>query len=98
MYNGATMSLHTKNGVPLDVGDNRVYNPSGQNFGRIDGDRVYDRRGRYRGTIVGDRLIYRSTESPRVVGPTARSANRAGSARAHWAGSASWGDEPNIEP
>lgn len=92
------MSLYTKNGVPLDVSGDRVYNPSGQNFGRIDGDRVYDLRGRYRGTIVGDRLIYRSTESARVAGATARSVNRAGSARAPQAGSASWGNEPNIEP
>jgi hypothetical protein len=92
------MSLHTKNGVPLVVEGHRVYNPDGENFGQVRGDRVYDLGGRYRGTIVSDRLIYRSTESATVVGSSAQAANRPGSARAHQAGSADWGDEPDIKP
>jgi len=75
-----------------------VYNPAGENFGQVSGDRVYDLRGRYRGTIVGDRLIHRSTDSAAVVSASMSTANQAGSAQAHQAGSALWGDEPNIRP
>jgi hypothetical protein len=92
------MSLYTKDGVPLTVSGDRVYNPNGENFGQIRDDRVYDLQGQYRGTIVGDRLIYRSTQSARVVGSRVQAAGRPGSAQAHRAGSAAWGDEPNIKP
>jgi len=92
------MSLYTKEGVPLMVRGDRVFNPRGENFGQIRDDRVYDMGGRYRGTIINGRLIYRSTHSARVVGAKAQSANRAGSAKAHRVGTAAWGEEPNIEP
>jgi hypothetical protein len=90
-------SLYTKNGVALRVSGSSVFNPRGENFGYVSGDRVFGLDGRYRGTIVGDRLVYRSTDSARVG--SARAA-RAGSssASAARAGSAIWGDEPNIDP
>ena len=91
------MSLHTKSGVPLTVSGDAVFNPSGQNFGYIQGDHVYDLGGQYRGTIVGDCLVYRSTDSATIGSARAATAGAA-SAGARQAASAEWGDEPNIDP
>jgi hypothetical protein len=88
--------MYTKNGVPLTVQGDRVFNPRGVNFGYIRGDRVFGLDGGYRGTIVGDRLIYRS-QSATMGSARAQSAGIGGSARAAQAGSAAWGDEPDIE-
>ena len=89
------MNLYTKNGRPLQVSNDIVYSRSGQVVGRIKGDRVFGTDGSYVGTIVRDRLVYRSTHSARISSPFVR-ANRAGTARANRAGSAMWGDEPEI--
>jgi hypothetical protein len=89
------MSLYTKNGRPLEVSGDTVYSRSGRVVGRINGDKVYGPNGRYVGTITSDRLVFRSTDSASVSSPFA-AANHAGSARANAAGSAIWGDEPNI--
>jgi hypothetical protein len=89
------MGLYTKNGRPLHVSGDKVYRGSGIIVGRIKGDKVYSTNGQYVGTIVGDRLVYRSTQSSTISSPFA-AGNRAGSAKAHRAGSAIWGDEPNI--
>ena len=91
-------ALYTKNGVPLTVRGDRVFNSRGENFGYIRGDRVYGLDGAYRATIVNDRLIYRSTHSASMGGARAASAGTGGSARAHRAGTAAWGDEPNVDP
>jgi hypothetical protein len=92
------MSLYTKGGAPLTVRGDRVYNDARENFGYIQGDRVFGNDGQYRGTIVSGRLIYRSTESARMSSARAPSAGTGGSGRAHSAGSAAWGDEPNTNP
>ena len=89
------MNLYTKNGRPLQVAGDKVYSGSGQIVGRIKEDGVFETDGRYVGTIVNDRLVYRSTHSARIGSPFA-AANRAGTGRAHHAGSGLWGDEPNI--
>lgn len=89
------MSLYTKNGRPLEVSGNTVYSRSGQVVGRINGDKVFGTNGRYVGTITSGRLVHRSTDSARISSPFA-AANRAGSAKANSAGSAVWGDEPDI--
>jgi hypothetical protein len=89
------MSLATKNGRPLQVSGDKVYSRSGIVVGWIKGEKVYGPDGRYVGTIVRDRLVYRSTQSATISSPFA-SANRAGSGSANQAGSAIWGDEPNI--
>ncbi len=88
-------SLYTKNGRPLQVSGNSVYSRSGKYVGRISSGKVYDPSGRYAGTIVGDRVVYRSTESASISGPSV-SAPRVGSAAANAVGSAIWGDEPNF--
>jgi hypothetical protein len=88
-------SLYTKNGRPLQVSGKNVYSRSGKYVGRISGGKVYDPSGRYAGSIVGDRVVYRSTESASVSGPSV-SAPRVGSAAANAAGSAIWGDEPDF--
>jgi hypothetical protein len=88
-------SLYTRNGRPLQVSGSNLYSRSGTYVGRISGSKVYDPSGRYAGTIVGDRVVYRSTDSAFISGPSV-SASRAGSAAAYAAGSAIWGDEPNF--
>jgi hypothetical protein len=87
--------LYTKNGVPLKVSGERIYNPSGQQFGRIKGSKVYGSDGGYVGTIVSDRLVYRSTDSASLGSPFAPSVSSP-TARANHTASALWGDEPNI--
>ena len=89
------MELYTKNGRPLQVSGNKVYSRSGKVVGRIKGEKVYGTDGRYVGTIVGDRLVYRSTHSASISSPFS-AANRAGTGRANRAGSAIWGDEPDV--
>ncbi len=89
------MDLYTKNGRPLQVSGDIVYNRSGKVVGRIKRDEVYGTDGRYVGTIVSGRLVYRSTDSAGVGSPFS-SANHAGTAKANRAGSAVWGDEPDI--
>lgn len=89
------MGIYTKDGRPLRVSGDKVYSQSGQVVGRIKGKKVYGPDGRYVGTIVGDRLVYRSTDSAAISSPFT-AANTAGSATAHRAGSAIWGDEPDI--
>lgn len=89
------MDLYTKNGKPLQVSGSTVYSRSGRVVGRIKGEKVYGSDGRYVGSIVGDRLVYRSTHSAGISSPFS-SANRAGTARAQRARSATWGNEPDI--
>jgi hypothetical protein len=72
-----------------------VYSRSGKVVGAISGDKVFGTDGRYVGTIDGDRLVYRSTESANIESPFT-AANIVGTATAGVAGSAMWGDEPNI--
>ena len=85
--------LYTKNGVPLTLRGDRMYNPSGQNFGYVRTDRVFGLNGRYRGTIVGDRLVYRAPSSTTVSGVRAASARIASAARAPRAEMPPWGDD-----
>lgn len=89
------MDLYTKNGRPLQVSGNIVYNKSGKVVGRIQGEKVFGTNGRYVGTIVNDRLVYRSTQSA-TISSSFTSANRAGTARANRVGTAIWGEEPDI--
>ncbi len=87
--------LYTKNGRPLQVSGSKLYSRSGKYVGRISGNKVHDPSGRYAGTIVGDRVVYRTTDSAAVSGPSV-STPRAGSGAARAAGSALWGDEPDF--
>ncbi len=90
------MGLYTKNGRPLQVSGETVYSRSGTVIGRIAGHKVYGTDGRYVGPITGDRLVYRRSTDSAGVGSSFSVANRAGSATANSAGSAIWGDEPDI--
>jgi hypothetical protein len=89
------MSLYTKNGRPLQESGDSIYSGSGMPVGKRRGDKVFGPDGRYVGTITGGRLVYRSTDSASIGSPFSV-ASRAGSGRAHAAGSAMWGDEPHI--
>jgi hypothetical protein len=88
--------LYTKNGIPLQVSGEQVFNPSGRQFGRISGAKVYGPDGKYVGTIDGDRLAYRSADSA-SVGSRFMPARHAGSVAARAARSAVAGEEPNID-
>lgn len=88
-------SLHTKNGRPLLVSGSGVFGPSGTEVGRTRGNKVFGSDGRYVGTIADDRLVYHATDSASIGSAFAPSV-RAGTARANRAGSATWGDEPEI--
>jgi hypothetical protein len=88
-------TLYTKNGRPLQVSGEKIYSRSGKYLGRIKRNKVFDPSGRYAGTIVGNRVVYRSTHSASISGPSV-SANRAGTGAAQAAGSGIWGDEPNF--
>ncbi len=85
--------LYTKNGKPLRLSGDDIFDRSGCHVGRRRGKKVYGPDGRYAGTIVGDRVVYRSTDSATIGSPFAQRAG-SGSARASRAGSAMWGDEP----
>lgn len=89
------MSLYTKDGVPLNVRGDKVFDGSGRQIGKINGSKVFGPDGRYVGTIVSDRLVYRSTDSASISSPFAPSVGSP-SARAHRAGCAVWGDEPQL--
>jgi hypothetical protein len=85
--------LYTKNGKPLRVSGDEIFDRSGRHVGRRRGNKVYGPDGRYAGTIVGDRVVYRSTDSATISAPFAPHAG-SGSASASHAASAIWGDEP----
>lgn len=88
-------ALYTKDGRPLTVNNNRIFNRDGLEVARLRGDKAYGPDGRYVGTIVGDRLVYRSTQSA-SIGSSFSPSRRAGTARASRVGSATWGEEPPI--
>lgn len=89
------MSLYTKNGRPLLESGDYIYSGSGTVVGKRRGNKVFGPNGHYVGTITGNRLVYRSTDSAGISSSFSVS-KRAGSARAHSAESAVWGDEPDI--
>jgi hypothetical protein len=85
--------LFTKNGKPLTLSGDDVFDRSGRQVGRRLGDKVFGPDGRYAGTIVGDRVVYRSTDSAEISSPFPAQW-RAGSADADSVASAIWGEEP----
>lgn len=89
------MDLYTKNGRPLQVRGDVVYSRSGQLVGKIVNNRVFGPHGQYVGSIDGGRLVYRSTESAQR-GHSFTTGRIAGCAMGRMAGSAIWGDEPDI--
>ena len=89
--------IYTRDGVPLEIRGDAVFNPRGENFGYVQGDRVLGLDGQYRGSLVDGRLVHRSTDSA-VLGSARAATAGSGSAHAHSAGSAIWGDEPDIDP
>ena len=88
-------SLYTKNGRALQLVGDQLYSRSGRYLGRIIGQKVYDPQGQYAGTVVGDRVVFRSTDSATISGPSI-GASRVGSAEANAVASALSGEEPNF--
>ncbi|MEY9931574.1 hypothetical protein ABH926_006223 [Catenulispora sp. GP43] len=61
--------LYTKEGHPIRVRDDKVYDKSGQQVGRLVDNKVYAPDGRYAATVVGDRLVYRASDNRQVSPP-----------------------------
>lgn len=61
--------LYTKEGHPIRVRDDKVYDKSGEQVGRLVEGKVYGPDGRYAATVVDDRLVYRASDNRRVSGP-----------------------------
>jgi hypothetical protein len=59
---GGVADLYTKNGKPLRVDGDDIFDRSGRHVGRRAGDRVYAPNGKYAGTIVDDVVVYRAVE------------------------------------
>ena len=88
--------LYTKNGKPLVLDGDDIFDRNGRHVGRRRGKKVYGPNGRYAGTIVGDRVVYRRSDSASIGSSFARRA-RAGTARANRARSGIAGEEPFTE-
>lgn len=58
--------LHTKEGHPIRVRDDEVYEKSGQQVGRLVDGEVYGPDGRYAATVVDGRLVYRADDARQV--------------------------------
>lgn len=87
--------IYTKDGRPLRVKDDDLFDESGQHVARLRKGKAYNPNGIYVGTIVDGRLIYRSTNSA-GVGPVYAPRVSAGFAKAIKAPTGKWGDEPHI--
>ncbi len=90
---GGVNELYTKDGRALQRFRNYLFSRSGQYLGRIRRRMVYDPMGRYVGTIVGDRVVYRRTDSVRVIGPSS-AVNWVATSRPDRPPAVVWGDEP----
>jgi len=93
MHTDLVTTLYTKNGRPLRRIGARLFASLGTYVGRIKSDYIFDPSGRYADTIVGERVVYRSTHSARVAGPSV-SAHRGGSGAGNRGASGMWGGEP----
>ena len=58
----ATM-LYTKNGVPISQSGRDLFDASGRQVARMQGNKAYGPDGRYIATLTGRRLVYRSSDS-----------------------------------
>lgn len=89
------MGLYTRDGVPLRVRGDKVFDLDGDQIGRIKGSKVFGPDGRYVGTVTGSRVVYRSTDSAAISGSFMPS-TAAPIPRVHRARAALWGDEPHL--
>jgi hypothetical protein len=87
--------MHTKNGRPLQVIGNVLYNGAGHVLGRVREDKLYSPEGAYVGTVVGDRLVYRAADSYKVA-PAFTAAKCKARALSERGRSKVRGDEPTL--
>ena len=85
--------LYTKNGKPLMVYGDDIFDRSGRQVGRRNGHKVYGPDGKYAGTIESDRVLYRSVDSA-TMGSSFAPRSLASSGLANAARSGLWGEEP----
>jgi hypothetical protein len=89
------VSIHTKNGQPLQQRGDLFYSARGAVVGRRKGGKVFGTDGRYVGTVVGDRLVFRAWDGAGIGGAFVAAAI-GGSGMAAAGASALHGDEPAI--
>jgi hypothetical protein len=87
--------LFTRDGRPLKVDGDDVFDRSGRQVARLRGRTLHGCDGRYVGTLIGDRVVYRASDDTTISSPFApRSV--AGSAKADRPPAALRGDEPFV--
>jgi hypothetical protein len=89
------VSVHTRNGQPLQQRGDLFYSARGAVASRRKGGKVFGTDGRYVGTVVGDRLVFRTWDGAGIGGAFA-AAGIGASGMAPAAASALHGDEPAI--
>ncbi len=57
------MVIYTRNGVPINQGGDDLFDTSGKQVARLQGDKAFGPDGRYIATLVDDRLIYFASDS-----------------------------------
>ena len=91
------MIIFTKNGVPINLSGDELFDGSGKQVARLKGDKAFGPSGRYIATLVNDRLIYLASDSE-LVGSTFKPRTVAGFSVANIAGITTSGDKPVFEP
>lgn len=94
LYSPAVADLYTKNGKPLTVEGDDIFDASGRHVARRIGFAAYGPDGRYAGTIEGDTVVYRSSDSNVSGEPFDPLPSRRGTTEPSRAGSTAAGDEP----
>ncbi|MCW2529296.1 MAG: hypothetical protein JWM76_4156 [Pseudonocardiales bacterium] len=87
--------LFTRDGRPLKVDGNDVFDRSGRQVARLRGRTLHGCDGRYVGTLIGDRVVYRASDDTTISSPFSPR-NVAGSAKADRPPVALRGDEPFV--
>jgi len=90
------MIYYSKLGLPYRESQNRLFDKSGRQVGKISGRKVFRRNGKYAATIVGNRLVYLSSDSRATSSPFKPSAGESFDAM-RIVPSAISGDEPEFD-
>jgi hypothetical protein len=87
--------IYTRDGEPINRSGNELYDSSGIQVGRMDGNKAFGPDGKYVATLVSGRLVYLRNDSAIRTSPFPPR-RVAGFAVARVAGVAIYGDEPHF--
>lgn len=91
------MIIFTKNGVPINRGGDDLFDASGKQVARLQGNKAFGPSGRYIATLVNDRLIHLASDN-KLTGSTFKPKTVAGFSVGNIAGITTYGDEPVFGP